>query len=304
MRRQGWTLVELLVIIAVIALLLSILMPSLSGARRQARLAACASKMRGVHTALVHYAAFNDSRLPPFAFSDYAGDVPLSGHWGGASQSGDPAAFGRLGVRTVNLWALVVRGLISPQHLICPGADGGLADGRASYFEYTCQYSTYCLRVPAGEELFDKAPSLAYRGGELMGIYAQAAGGQDVRVGSDYETVPLVRIDRAYSTAGAVACGDGDYDFAADVVLADAFWRQNYSADASPPPGLTAWPVRAGWCHGQYFNALTGDGAVRAVRDDGTVEANCITPASAPPDDGWHYATYAERVWQFFDSTP
>ena len=53
--RRGFTLIEILVVVAIIALLVAILLPSLQKARDSARTAACASNMRqGINGALTH----------------------------------------------------------------------------------------------------------------------------------------------------------------------------------------------------------------------------------------------------------
>ncbi|MHC4442927.1 MAG: type II secretion system protein [Planctomycetota bacterium] len=62
---RAFTLIEVLVVVAIIALLVAILIPSLADARRQAQVAACASNLRTIGQALVYYAQANNDYLPP-----------------------------------------------------------------------------------------------------------------------------------------------------------------------------------------------------------------------------------------------
>jgi prepilin-type N-terminal cleavage/methylation domain-containing protein/prepilin-type processing-associated H-X9-DG protein len=71
-KKAGFTLVELLVVIGIIALLISVLMPALGRARSAANLLACQSNFRQVYTAIALYS------------NDYKGLMPTA-----ASQVGD-----------------------------------------------------------------------------------------------------------------------------------------------------------------------------------------------------------------------
>lgn len=89
--RNGFTLVELLVVIGIIALLISILLPSMANARKQAKLVQCQSNLRSLGQGIGIYTAQNRQTFPnginydweyaaPTRYTDYSYPRNAAGH--------------------------------------------------------------------------------------------------------------------------------------------------------------------------------------------------------------------------------
>lgn len=80
----GFTLIEVLVVVAIIALLISILLPSLKGARDQANRAVCASNLHQMGLAMRSYAQDYNGYLPYRGWFSYSiSEVPREAYGSG-----------------------------------------------------------------------------------------------------------------------------------------------------------------------------------------------------------------------------
>lgn len=83
MRRSCFTLIELIVAIATIALLMAVLLPALRRSREQARAVICSSNIKQLLLGLINYE--NENHALPYAFDDQCHQDPPPGGFAGGS---------------------------------------------------------------------------------------------------------------------------------------------------------------------------------------------------------------------------
>jgi prepilin-type N-terminal cleavage/methylation domain-containing protein len=122
-RSKGFTLVELLVVIGIIALLISILLPSLNRAREAANRVKCASNLRQIGQAIFLYSNDNHGMYPRTEYSGGAAAlVPnLSGNSGGTGT--EPFTSGIVNNVPMALFLLLRTEDITSAVFICPSSN-------------------------------------------------------------------------------------------------------------------------------------------------------------------------------------
>lgn len=97
-KNKGFTLVELLVVVSIIALLVGLLLPALSRVRDSARQVKCATNVRGIHQGLVAWSQDDDGQypLPERTDPDYN------------SEEWDDGILNESTNRTGNIWSMLI----------------------------------------------------------------------------------------------------------------------------------------------------------------------------------------------------
>ena len=170
--RRGFTLIEVLVVVAIVAVLLGVLLPALAGARDAGRAAVCLSNLRQAHLICAQYADTYDGRGP--AIGQPYGSVP---NWalvvqteakGGPARSGTspgevyeeasvlvcPACQSRTSERMTRTYAMNATGLAGQ-----PG-DAGDYDARPTFIRFDLVELPSAMPLLVDSAPLDRGPDL------------------------------------------------------------------------------------------------------------------------------------------------
>lgn len=139
-KRKAFTLIELLVVVAIIALLISILLPSLSRARELSKRTVCAANLRGIGQAMHIYAADDPGVFPAIADTYQANQGTQSSNMYLFRPQDRTTAPLTTGVPspTVDMWAVIRANNTTPKQFTCPSTTdtGDPAQDTTAYYDF------------------------------------------------------------------------------------------------------------------------------------------------------------------------
>lgn len=277
-RARGFTLIELLVVIGIIALLIGIILPSLSAARKQAQGLKCGANLHDVATAMTSYLADWNGTFPPA----YVYPSDTEGNYDFLGQPADHP-YGYIHWS----WFLYNKGTVDPKAFQCPTYPNGGAprtNPGPLGTDWEVDQVDQQGNSGSGVVLDAQAPRMAYAGnaaifprnkyttelsaGSRVNVFTQ-----DSKIGDTGKTILITEYNLNWK---AVATQEGGGLLSKSHRSINPFMHVSTGSDeyASPPttPGFT-------YGDAPYYGLLSKtevEEATNLINTPGLNEANCV----------------------------
>ena len=289
--RLGFTLTELLIVVAVIALLAAMLLPAVGMVRNLAKSASCTNNLRQISLAVYGYAADNENIFPTGYAAQLASNIGYIS-WDDqiSTYDGRDLVFGTSATSGVGMASNILANTVTDPKQIkayamyrCPAEPVGFAAVAVRYMR------SYAVpRSWNGVSVKDTAA--------VSGIYAQAAtnaNGYPTAVATDW-AAPFAQIRR---TSGTIMLAEQRYLYGylgspLGAVVDNPYSGPRGTANGSGLIGqifIDAVGNTLGWdpLHGKAWNYLFCDGHVEKLLPAQTVSATTALNASVDAASMW-----------------